>query len=70
MIVTPVPLEPSVCRDVNDGMILGTAVAGEAVCIITGDKDLLVLRRFGPAEILTPADFLAQEAGSDDRGEQ
>ncbi len=66
-VVVPVPLEPSVCRDADDVMVLGTAVAGEATCVITGDKDLLVLRQFGSVKILSPADFLAQETDSDNQ---
>ena len=67
-VVVPVPLEPSVCRDADDVMVLGTAVAGEATCIITGDKDLLVLRQFGSVKILSPAEFLAQETEPDNQG--
>jgi len=67
-VVVPVPLEPLVCRDADDGMILGTAVAGEATCVITGDKDLLVLRQFGSVKILSPAEFLTQETNSDNQG--
>jgi len=67
-IVVPVPLEPSVCRDADDVMVLGTAVASEATCIITGDKDLLVLRQFGSVKILSPAEFLARETDSADQG--
>lgn len=47
-----------ICRDPKDNMILALAQEGKADCIITGDKDLLVLRRFGRAAILTPRQFL------------
>lgn len=56
--VTPATLEGSVCRDADDDQILGTAIAGLARCIITGDKDLLVLRRYADIEIVGPAEFV------------
>lgn len=47
-----------ICRDPKDNMILALAQAGKADVIITGDKDLLTLRRFGRTAILTPRQFL------------
>jgi putative PIN family toxin of toxin-antitoxin system len=49
-----------VCRDPKDDKYLELAVACNASCIITGDKDLLVLNPFDNIPILTPADFLNQ----------
>jgi putative PIN family toxin of toxin-antitoxin system len=46
------------CRDPDDDMVLETAVTGRADCIVTGDKDLLVLDPFRNIRILTPATFL------------
>jgi uncharacterized protein len=63
----PVALLQPVCRDADDDWILATAVAGNATCIVTGDKDLLVLKRFQQIEILNPsqfADFEAQQGGA------
>jgi putative PIN family toxin of toxin-antitoxin system len=45
-------------RDPDDDMVLETAVAGRADCIVTGDQDLLVLDPFRGIRILTPAAFL------------
>ena len=56
-VVTPTALAQPVCRDPDDDRILGTAVAGQARCIVTGDKDLLVLRRHAEIEIVSPTDF-------------
>ena len=42
-LVVPTALELAVCRDPDDDFILGTAIAGNAECIVTGDKDLLVI---------------------------
>lgn len=38
--------------------VLATAVAGHADVIVTGDKDLLVLRRYAGIPIVTPRRFL------------
>jgi putative PIN family toxin of toxin-antitoxin system len=60
-VVVPAPLETPVCRDPDDDSILAAAVTGNCELIITGDKDLLVLREFGDVEILSPSDFPAHE---------
>ena len=60
-IVEPSAQENQVSRDADDDQILGTAVAGNADCIITGDKDLLVLKEFQGIDILTPRAFVDQE---------
>ena len=49
-----------ICRDPKDNMLLEAAVAGDADYLVTGDKDLLVLKTFGGAKIVTPAEFLAE----------
>ena len=41
-------------RDPKDAMILGTALGGRADHIVSGDQDLLVLRRFRGIPILHP----------------
>lgn len=53
----PVPLPRDSCRDKGDLPILGAAVGGKCHCLITGDKDLLALKRFRGVAILTPNDF-------------
>jgi uncharacterized protein len=50
----------SVCRDPKDNKFLELAVAGNADCIVTGDKDLLVLNPFRGIKIISPSDFLIQ----------
>ena len=55
--VEPVPLPGDTCRDANDIMVLGTAIAGHADYIITGDKDLLDLREFKGIPIVSPRQF-------------
>ncbi|WP_295674158.1 putative toxin-antitoxin system toxin component, PIN family [uncultured Mucilaginibacter sp.] len=48
----------SICRDPKDNKFLELAIDSGAACIITGDKDLLVLNPFEGIPILTAADFL------------
>ena len=46
------------CRDPKDNKFLELALTGNATCIITGDKDLLILHPFQNIDILTPSSFL------------
>ena len=49
------------CRDTGDLPVLGLALASGADCIVSGDKDLLVLQQFRGVPIRSPrelADFL------------
>ena len=50
----------TVCRDPKDDKFLELAVAGGAQCIITGDKDLLVLHPFRDVTIVRPDVFLKE----------
>lgn len=61
-VVKPVNLDKDVCCDPDDVAVLGTAVAGDAACIITGDKDLLVIERFRGTDIMSPSAFAEYEA--------
>ena len=56
-IVDPGLLQPPACRDPDDDWVLATAVEGNCGCIITGDKDLLVLNPFGSVAIIPPGSF-------------
>ncbi|NVM23740.1 MAG: putative toxin-antitoxin system toxin component, PIN family [Desulfobacterales bacterium] len=53
----PVHLASDVCRDPDDIKNLGLAVASNADYIVTGDKDLLVLKSFQGIPILNPRSF-------------
>jgi putative PIN family toxin of toxin-antitoxin system len=57
VIISPKEIIAS-CRDPKDNKFLELAVAADAFCIITGDKDLLILNPFRNIPILTAADFL------------
>jgi len=48
----------TVCRDPDDNKLLEAALVGRADCLVTGDRDLLVLHPFVGIPILTPDRFL------------
>jgi len=50
-------LDNEACRDVDDIKILGLSAAAQPDYIITGDKDLLVLKKFRSVPIITPREF-------------
>ena len=51
----------SECRDPQDNKFLELAVSGNAACIVSGDRDLLVLHPFRGIPIMTPRRFLGYE---------
>jgi len=53
----PVPLPADICRDPDDTKILALALASNADYIVTGDKDLLILKSFQGIPILNPRSF-------------
>jgi predicted nucleic acid-binding protein len=55
--ISPIPLATDLCRDPDDVKILGLAVAANVDCIVTGNKDLLILEKFQDIPILTPRLF-------------
>lgn len=55
-----VPLDS--CRDPNDLLILGSAVAGKAEMLVTVDKDPLDLKTFAGIPIIKPGEFWRQRA--------
>jgi putative PIN family toxin of toxin-antitoxin system len=48
----------AVPRDPDDNMVLECAIDGKAHYIVTGDKDLLVLKTFRDVRIVRASDFL------------
>ena len=56
--VEPQPLGERVCRDKSDDVVLATGLAGKADVIVTGDDDLLVLKKFRGIRVLSPRQFL------------
>ena len=61
-LVAPAMSERQVCRDPDDDNILAAALSGKCDCIITGDKDLLVLKSYEGIDILSPRDFIESES--------
>jgi putative PIN family toxin of toxin-antitoxin system len=56
-LVDPIPIAP-VCRDPKDQIFLEAAVGGKAEYLVSGDKDLIVLKNIRGIPIVTPAQFL------------
>lgn len=50
----------NICRDPSDNFLLALAKDGKADYLLTGDKDLLVLKNFGKTQIKTIAGFIAE----------
>ncbi|RJR18713.1 MAG: putative toxin-antitoxin system toxin component, PIN family [Desulfobacteraceae bacterium] len=57
IVLEPEAVNPEVCRDTQDLMILGLVKPGHVRAIITGDKDLLVVKEYAGAKILSPRAF-------------
>ena len=58
-IASPADVPEDAVRDPKDRMILACAVGGKADIIVSGDKDLLVVKTYRDIPIVTPAEFLA-----------
>lgn len=56
-LVEPLPLAP-VCRDPKDHIFLEAAVGGKAEHLVSGDKDLIVLKDIRGIPIVPPGVFL------------
>lgn len=46
------------CRDLKDNFLLNLAVDGKSDFLITGDKDLLILKKIKKTQIVSMRDFL------------
>jgi putative PIN family toxin of toxin-antitoxin system len=47
-----------ICRDPKDNFLLSLAVDGKADYLLTGDKDLTDIAKFGNTKIISIAEFL------------
>ena len=56
--VVEVTSEVDACRDPKDNFLLALAKDSQADFLITGDKDLLVLKQFENTQILSFVDFI------------
>jgi putative PIN family toxin of toxin-antitoxin system len=61
-VVEPVAVDPPVCRDPDDDVVLGTAIAGRCEAIVTGDRDLLDLATHRDIAIVSPRGFWSFES--------
>ena len=50
----------NICRDPKDNFLLALAKDGKASHLLTGDKDILILKTFGKTKILTITDYLTK----------
>ena len=48
---------PDICRDSKDNFLLSLCLIGNADYLVTGDKDLLVLKEYKGTKIITPTEF-------------
>lgn len=55
----PIRSHVALCRDPKDNFLLALAKDGKASHLITGDKDLLVLKKIGKTEIVTITNYLS-----------
>jgi uncharacterized protein len=46
------------CKDPKDNFLLALAIDANATHLLTGDKDLLVLRKIGKTKIITISEYL------------
>ncbi len=54
MVVEPEEVVPGTCRDPDDLPVIGTALAGRADLLVTGDADLLSVGRHAAVAIVSP----------------
>ena len=59
-VVQPISIAPVVLRDPDDDAVLACAVAASADSIVSGDKDLLVLKKYQGIEILRAAELVSR----------
>jgi uncharacterized protein len=59
MIVTPAAITPVVTRDSDDDHVIACALAAQAVIIVSGDNDLLVLGDYRGIRIVNAREALA-----------
>lgn len=54
-----------ICRDPSDDAIIECALKSEAELIVSGDKDLLVIKKYDRVRIVTPNQYIALSASKD-----
>lgn len=61
LVVTESALKGNLSRDRDDDHIIAAAVGGQADCLLTGDKDLLVLKKVHGIAVVPPNAFMMFE---------
>jgi putative PIN family toxin of toxin-antitoxin system len=61
--VIPQNVPESISRDKDDDKILQCGIDGNVDFIVTGDKDLLVLKEYKTIKIISPKDYLERKNG-------
>lgn len=59
-VIQPAPIAPVVLRDPDDDAVIACAVTAAAVKIVSGDRDLLALKKHQEIEIVKVAEFIAR----------
>jgi uncharacterized protein len=62
IVVEPADLPPDLCRDPTDLPVLGTAVAGACVLLISVDRDLLDMQTIRAIPIIRPGEYWRRTA--------
>ena len=57
VVVEPISVPHDACSDPDDLRVLGTALAGQANCLVTGDRALQDLGTYPSVAILSPCAF-------------
>lgn len=57
-VIPDFPISFDECRDPDDVIYLAAANAAKARFIVSGDKDLTVLKRYQETDIISPKEFI------------
>jgi putative PIN family toxin of toxin-antitoxin system len=60
ILAKPTGIMPNKCRDIDDNNVLHLAEFCGAQIIITGDKDLLILKTYKEIQIINPRGFIEE----------
>jgi len=58
-VVEPVSMKIAALRDPKDVMLVECAVSARVEYLVSGDRDLQALDRYGNLHVISPADFLS-----------
>ncbi len=58
-LTSPSSATPQIATPPEDDLVLAVVASAQADYLITGDRQLQALRSFGPADIVSPVEFIA-----------